>query len=695
MTTLLQDFFVIFYWWVLLFGLGLLGLPLSWYFFKKFFDRGYLFSKVFSILILGYILWLLASFQILPFYRQSIWFLVFLFAGFNFFFFKKHFSEIKSFFKEHKKFIILEEIIFFLALFFWAFVRGFQPAIEGLEKFMDFGFLNAILRSKFFPPYDMWMAGKTINYYYFGHYIAAFLTKLSGLDSALTYNLMIATIFAFTFGLAFSLAGNLIFHRQKEKIFSSKTWKSVIFFGLLTAFLLTLGGNLHTLYWYLTHNFSFKDYWYPDATRFIEIKFGARDNTIHEFPIYSFVVADLHGHLNNLPFILFFIALCYSLFVSGKEKFFAPLIGLNLAVSSMTNSWDFPIYLLFFGFLSLFFALKKEVKEKREIGERVFLIIKEIVSVLLPPFILALIFILPFLIHFHYPGEGIDFVKARTPLLHLSVLWGWQFFVSICFFGFLAKKLVKRKLIENPEIFVFVLILTAFILVLLPEIIYLKDIYGFEYHRSNTMFKLVYQAFMMLALSAGFIIYLVSTKIENWWIKIFPLAIFGIFLIFILIYPWFAIKSYYGNIFKLENYQGLYGLNFLANLYPDDYKAILWLKENIEGRVGVLEAAGDSFTDYNRVSAVTGLPTIQGWFVHEWFWRGSFDEAGERAGIVQKIYETELAQEALELLAKYKMEYVFVGVKEREKYQVFEEKFLEIGRPVFRSGNTVIYKINL
>ena len=44
--------------------------------------------------------------------------------------------------------------------------------------------------------------------------------------------------------------------------------------------------------------------------------------------------------------------------------------------------------------------------------------------------------------------------------------------------------------------------------------------------------------------------------------------------------------------------------------------------KTIEGQPVVLEANGDSYSDYERVSAMTGLPTVLGWYVHEWLWRG-------------------------------------------------------------------------
>ena len=73
---------------------------------------------------------------------------------------------------------------------------------------MDFGFVNSILRSGYVPPQDMWFAGKSINYYYFGQYVTAFLTSLSRLETEIAYNIMMATLFAFSMVLCFTIVTN-------------------------------------------------------------------------------------------------------------------------------------------------------------------------------------------------------------------------------------------------------------------------------------------------------------------------------------------------------------------------------------------------------------------------------------------------------------------------------------------------------
>jgi uncharacterized membrane protein len=158
------------------------------------------------------------------------------------------------------------------------------------------------------------------------------------------------------------------------------------------------------------------------------------------------------------------------------------------------------------------------------------------------------------------------------------------------------------------------------------------------------------------------------------------------------IYPIFAINSYYNG---LSHYYGLNGINYLKELYPGDYDAILWINKNIKGQPTILEAQGDSYTDYERLSVNTGLPTIIGWTVHEWFWRNNYDVVALRSNDVKTIYKTDNLSLAKNLLKKYNVSYVFIGALERQKYPNFsEDKFKKLGKVVFESGETRLYKIN-
>ncbi|HEX8965515.1 MAG TPA: DUF2298 domain-containing protein, partial [Patescibacteria group bacterium] len=391
----INDFLSVVTWWTVLLSIGTIFSPLNTFLFRNFFDKGYIFSKVLGVGILSYTIFLLATLHIVAFTQFSLIGILIFFAGLEcFIIYKQRTKKRKSlkefFFTPTTALIIVEEFFFFTALLFWAFVRAHQPDIHGLEKYMDFGFLNSILRSSYFPAQDMWYPPYPINYYYFGHLVTAVLTKLSDIPSPVTFNLMLATLFSFTFVGAFSLIGNIWSFFLKKTNSKKRILLPFLISGILAGFILSSSGNLHTVYsFFLPYQNDYPKplwdlkfspttfpnaYWYPNATRYIY-------HTIHEFPLYSFVVSDLHGHVIDIPFVLLLLALLFSFVIYNKEDIsstntllpfaFAKklgnhipmlilwiFIGWLLAIMYMTNALDGLIYLLL-SILTCWFIYKK------------------------------------------------------------------------------------------------------------------------------------------------------------------------------------------------------------------------------------------------------------------------------------------------------------------------------------------------
>jgi uncharacterized membrane protein len=560
----------------------------------------------------------------------------------------------------------------------------------------------------------MWFTPHSINYYYFGHLTTAVLTKISLLSSYITYNLMIATLFAFTLTLPFSLAANFV----SQKVLTKKGFMT----GLLCGALMAFGGSLHTIYalfqpYNVENPVSFlglafspttipNQYWYPNATRFIPL-------TIHEFPIYSFVVSDLHGHVTDIMYVLLAIALIFILFINGKIKILNLIfIAFFLSIMYMTNAWDSAIYLLLFGFAILIknINLLKTAKGRFGFIRKIKIeSIKKLLLIALKPVLLVIflvfVFTLPFSINFKPFAEGIGVLCApsfltnigkvgpflfeadhcqRSPIWQLVILYGFFYFFVISFIAFI---LMEKKHLKE-DLFVLTLIFVSTILIIIPEFIYLKDIYPAHY-RANTMFKLVYQAFIMLMLVSAYSFSRITIATKN---IVFYLFAF-IFLIPVFVYPYLAVKSYYGD---LKNYQGLNGILYLKSRLPEDFEAINFINNNIAGRPVIVEAQGDSYTDYARISANTGLPTILGWTVHEWLWRGTYDIPAPRINEVKDIYENPDLNLTEILLSKYNAEYVYVGGLEHQKYpNLIESKFGKIGKVIFEKNGTKIYQLSI
>ena len=91
----------------------------------------------------------------------------------------------------------------------------------------------------------------------------------------------------------------------------------------------------------------------------------------------------------------------------------------------------------------------------------------------------------------------------------------------------------------------------------------------------------------------------------------------------------------------------------------------------------------------------TGLPTVQGWFVHEWLWRGNAEMIAERVNEVATVYESDDLSATEAILAKYRIQYIVVGKLERDTFEdLREDKLVALGRKVFDMPDTKIIQLD-
>lgn len=688
-------FWDIFLWISLFFTIGIINLPFNRLILPGLPDTGWIFSKISGLLIAAYLSWLLGMLKIFPFSNSLILLTIILLLTVNIFI--NRFTKTSWFGGVSLKIVLAEEMLFVAGFILWAFVRSHNPDIHDLEKYMDFGFINSILRSGYFPPKDMWLAGGNINYYYFGHLTAALVIKLLGTRPEVGYNLALALIFALTLTGSFSIGLNIYSDKIKRITLIS------VLSGILTAGLLVFSGNMQVIYALVE---GFENYWYPQATRFIP-------NTIHEFPLYSFIVADLHGHLLDVPFVLLTVVFFYSNFFAGpynkifhfwggKEKDGNDngqephgrknlvkyiLTGFLLSALYMTNAADSVIYFGFFGLiilLKIFPSMKKNLLSIRTLWEFVKPLILTGVS--------YLIFSLPFQLTFKPFAKGINLVNQRSPIDMFLIVWSFSLFFVLSFIVFQLKKSSEQR---KSDLFIPLLAIFSCILILVPEIIYFSDIYT-EQPRTNTMFKFTYQAFILFSIISAYAIISISQKIiqKANVVGILWLLVSLNLLEIMSLYPYLAISSNYGNISTGKG-RSLDGIKYLSVIRPGDYETIKWINENIKGQPVILEAVGESYTDYARISANTGLPTVLGWPVHEWLWRDDVKVTEVRAANVETVYNYFDLETAKRLLADYKVEYVYVGDLERERYPNLNEISLgSLGNLVYHNDSSKLIKVN-
>ena len=722
------DVWTFWTWYLLALVLGAAAMPLTGRLFRRFQDRGWMFSKVTAIAVSGFLTWFLVAVKIIKFTTMTCIVVTLVCAAASLILYCR---EQKAGFEcipfAHLDLVYAEELLFFTAFLLWTYFAGFHPAAYGTEKFMDYGFMEAMMRSKTLPATDLWYSQGKINYYYGGQYFAVFLTKLSGAKVELTYNLMRT----FVAGLAFAMPFSLVHQMVTDRLGRIRTgWKKALpsITGILAGISVSIAGNMHYVVYGQIIPFIQKlkgeevsSYWFPDATRYIGFNPDVEDKTIHEFPCYSFVLGDLHAHVVDIMFVLLLLGLLYAWMkkvrtteLSGesmsrrefwKKQLLMPQLlaaGALLGMFHWTNYWDFVIYFVVTCGAALFMNI---IGQKGKIRWVLGVTAAQAVEILT----LATVIILPFTLQFDTSNmvQGIALAKHHSLLHQLLVLWGLPGILTILFVvSLLIEKLrgAEQKSLYHlltsirlPDLFAVLMGLCAIGLVLIPELVYVRDIYENGNARANTMFKLTYQAYIMFGMTMIYAIFRLLVIGKNKILKV--LAFIGLFL-FVWTCGYFgnSVHSWFGTVWKPSQYKGLNATAFLETDFPEDVNGIRWLKENISDAPVVLEANGDSYSEYERVSAMTGLPTIMGWYVHEWLWRGDLADLNAKIEEIKEIYTSTDETRVKELLDEYNVSYIFVGSCERNKYgaDLNNDLLKGLGEVVFQDSEypTYIVKIN-
>ena len=424
-------------------------------------------------------------------------------------------------------------------------------------------------------------------------------------------------------------------------------------------------------------------------------------------------------------------------------------LGLSLGGLAFTNMWDLPV------FAAVFLGVAV-LKSYGDSGGRVVDVFRGALPVWAAVVGVALLLILPYLLTFTSQVEGIAPVTATTTRpLHLFIVWGiflvavtpfiltefWQTTVeedwsrllwlslAVGFIPYLAWVflhaglgegtagelvgrlfhvlpfallvsvavytalwLARRRPDSRGKVFALSLSALGLLLMMGPELLHVNDSFGGASERMNTVFKLYYQAWIVLATASGFALYYWSSLRER--VGGMARVMTGVWsVVFVAL---FAASAYYpaaaaatkGNLF----HDGA-TLDGLAYLSRSEYGAIRSLRKEAGPDSAVLEAVGGDYSSFGRVSGSTGVPTVLGWPGHELQWRGSSDPFEGREEDVAAIYQTEDVEHAKSLLAKYDVDYVYVGPRERDRYGVDGlAKFDSFMEPVFRERGVVLYR---
>jgi len=361
----------VFVWWLALSIFGCAAWPLLFPLLPGLSDRGYALARTAGWLLLGWVHWLGVS---LGLWQNRVGVIAILLTGLAMLAAVAYWvqrRQIAAFCAERGRLLLGEEALFAGAFVAFVGIRLLNPDLwqpwNGGEKFMEFAFLNATLRSAHFPPYDPYFAGGILNYYYFGLYLVSLVVKLTGVAAEVAFNLAVPSLFALTavgvFAVGYSLAApktpkvSKTFRVLETRVLASLlAMVFVLLMGNLAGFgellrgIAAAGGTLHIADQPIAYLGALArglaaiaagapaaayDFWSPSRV----IPF-----TINEFPFWTFLFADLHPHMIAMPFGMLVLGVVLSWLKGGRST--GAFLWLALALGSLgaINTWDLPIY---------------------------------------------------------------------------------------------------------------------------------------------------------------------------------------------------------------------------------------------------------------------------------------------------------------------------------------------------------------
>ncbi|MFI5364296.1 MAG: DUF2298 domain-containing protein [Candidatus Binatia bacterium] len=629
--------------------------------------------------------------------------------------------------------IIATECLFWGAFIGFLLVRLYNPEVYWGEKPMDFSFLNAMTRAITLPPPEPWFAGSPLQYSYFGHYTVAALGKTVHLDPAVTFNLGIALVAGLTAAAAFA-AGAAV----------TGQWQT----GPLAALFCTLIGNLagpremlsraprFNYQWSQVFNF---DYFWA-TSRVVK-------DTINEFPLWSFLFADLHAHVLVMPISLTFVALAV-LWVRtrvmasrqpqprGSALASLLLLALVLGTIMVTNAWSSPTYILFFVFLlATMWLTESEPRGWLRFlsGGFVHVIVTSAVVVAG-----AYVFYLPFWRHFVAPERNFGWERGPFAMPRdFLTIFGLALFILVPFLFalwarnlrrdgerlsrsrwgllLLAVALVLASLDVSTRAFAAVLFLLAFQVLLVPHtesqwrIPVAMAAFGlaitagcelvFVWDRMNTLFKFYLEAWFLLGIAAAVAANALWTgAVQLPWLR----RVWQVGLVALIAVALFTAETDVYGVIRTNRVvtpkPSLDGMAYLHTKAPYELAAYEWLNSHIQGIPVIMEAHGDSYQEFTRVSMNTGLPTVLGWGYHV-FQRGhTWPDINQRKADIATAYTTDNEEKVAAILQRYHVALVFVGALEQRTYAGANlehfRQWTDLLTPIYQNPGATIFAVN-
>ncbi|MBX7145391.1 MAG: phospholipid carrier-dependent glycosyltransferase [Oligoflexia bacterium] len=635
--------------------------------------------------------------------------------------------------------------MFTLGFILFLLARLLSPEVYWGEKPMDFTFLNFFTRLDTLPPQDPWASGERMRYYYFGSYVFGLLHKAMNIDTGVGYNLSIATLAGMSLSAAYSAVlaicrrcGPAIIGALFVVVVSNLEVLRLFFFGTKKSF---------DLFWASTR--LLKE---PAIT---EYPFWA----LLFADLHAHLIA-LAFALTLLAMLSRFLRVERQQ-LSGHLIAHRLLCGMLLSILFVTNSWDAISYGALTAAILVYATLLHAIGSSRSIVKRCGTFLADIARdgslLTLGAIPICLLFkissandLRP---HFGF-NQSFEFNSLDQILRHLGI---WLLpcilglFTALCRFarrgravsgvckfvaafllagipsilGALAEQQhitsVPWDILALASVLIFLALSSAF-LKLAPRALRVAAVcaalggfilagaeIGFLMDHMNTIFKFYNAIWVLLAISTALLLPFIAHSL--WFSVPWRAARYGTRALLLTLILVFAL----GGAGSVLNYfimctfhriagprPTLDGMAYLPKMFPDDARAITWLRENVSGLPVIVEANGPSYQHFTRIGMNTGLPTVLGWNYHVIQRGTSGSSVRAREEAIRAIYSSSNMDAVMTYLRLYHVRYIFLGEIERQLFahgsydQAGLDKFNsypEIFHKVFEAGQTQIFEV--
>jgi YYY domain-containing protein len=685
-------------------------------------DRGYGLSKVLGVLLFASIVWLCALAGLTTESNRLIYaiFAFLLFLGFRGYASGwLSFAEARSLIREHGRGV---EGVFIGLTLFYGVIRFLNPEIFWGEKPMDSTFLNFFVRNDALPPQDPWAAGSKMSYYYLGMYVMAAMLKLTAIVPSIGYNLAMATVAgwigAALYTLCLILTGNRRFTVWAVWLLLLASNPEVLRLSVRN---LIVGRefNFDTTFWPSTRVFTSPNFLEYTSWSLLFADLHAHVMAI-PFTVVALTLATVlfldplsryTGHgvflrlvlggvtgalfgLNTWDFISFGGIVGVLIVCARVPTFWKPPVGADgrpmlgevvlatLFARGAALVWDLALFGVSAG---LAVWLYQQGVSFRPGGGWGWVATPEFNSMLMLFRVMGYWLVAMLAAVLVIGWERLrDFARLPIPAVlgaalvfgmilvpgMLSVTKGnhmqpWGSFIycaTLASIVFLSLWYGSKRA-EHRVLALFIGCAAALIVIL--EIFFLLD-------RMNTLFKGYMAVWMLSGIATMVGGYYAYEALRNsgarrlaCWAKRVGYVFAALLLLgtAVNVYAIVKLKRVPKRTYTLD------GIAFIKDMNAEDAALIAWLNANVKGTPTILEAHGDGYREFTRISMHTGLPVVLGWEHHAKQRGLSPEDAQKRKKAVQTIYTSEDLELTRQLLLDLRVDYVIIGSVERNSYR--------------------------